>query len=56
MVLRFLHTQDGLVAFLTLTLDGAGRLDAAHAQASEIEARIHLEAPEIADVIVHTEP
>jgi cation diffusion facilitator family transporter len=54
--LRFLRTDGGLVAFLTLALDGASRLDAAHARASEIEERIRRERPGIADVIVHTEP
>ena len=54
--LRFLRTDAGLVAFLTLGLDGAGTLDDAHARASEIEEQIRREAPEIADVIVHTEP
>jgi cation diffusion facilitator family transporter len=55
--LRFLRTDDGgLVAFLTLGLDGARRLDEAHAQASEIEEAIRRERPDIADVIVHTEP
>jgi cation diffusion facilitator family transporter len=54
--LRFLQTDGGLVAFLTLGLDPAGPLSDAHASASEIEARIRSERPEIADVIVHTEP
>jgi divalent metal cation (Fe/Co/Zn/Cd) transporter len=54
--LRFLHTDTGLVAFLTLGLEGTSRLDDAHARASEIEERIRLERPDIADVIVHTEP
>ncbi|HEY2219947.1 MAG TPA: cation-efflux pump [Gaiellaceae bacterium] len=54
--LRFLRTDDGLVAFLTLGLDGTSRLDDAHARASEIEERIRRERPDIADVIVHTEP
>jgi cation diffusion facilitator family transporter len=54
--LRFMRTDAGLVAFLTLGLDGGTSLDVAHTQASEIEARLRLEAPEIADVIVHTEP
>jgi cation diffusion facilitator family transporter len=53
---RFLRTDGGLVAFLTLGLDGTSRLDDAHARASEIEERIRLERPDIADVIVHTEP
>jgi divalent metal cation (Fe/Co/Zn/Cd) transporter len=54
--LRFLRTEVGLVAFLTLGLDGGCRLEEAHAQASEIEELIRREQPEIADVIVHTEP
>jgi len=54
--LRFLRTEVGLTAFLTLALEGRARLDEAHARASEIEERIRRELPEIADVIVHTEP
>ena len=54
--LRFLRTDGGLVAFLTLGLAGTSRLDDAHARASEIEERIRHERPDIADVIVHTEP
>jgi cation diffusion facilitator family transporter len=54
--LRFLRTEAGLVAFLTLGLDGTSRLDEAHARASEIEERIRREQPDIADLIVHTEP
>jgi cation diffusion facilitator family transporter len=54
--LRFLRTDDGLLAFLTLCLDPATSLADAHARASEIEERIRSERPEIADVIVHTEP
>ena len=54
--LRFLRTDAGVVAFLTLGLAGTSRLDEAHARASEIEERIRLERPDIADVIVHTEP
>jgi divalent metal cation (Fe/Co/Zn/Cd) transporter len=54
--LRFLRTDAGLVAFLTLGLDGTSRLQDAHARASEIEERIRREWPDIADVIVHTEP
>ena len=54
--LRFLRTEGGLVAFLTLGLDGTSRLDEAHARASEIEEKIRRARPDIADVIVHTEP
>ena len=54
--LRFLRTDGGLVAFLTLGLDPQSRLDDAHTRASEIEERIRQARPDIADVIVHTEP
>ena len=54
--LRFLQTSDGLVAFVTLGLDPTRSLADAHHQASEVEARIRSARPEIADVIVHTEP
>jgi cation diffusion facilitator family transporter len=54
--LRFLRTDAGLLAYLTLGLDPATSLAEAHERASEIEERIRRERPEIADVIVHTEP
>ena len=54
--LRFLRTVEGLVAFLTLTLEPETTLAAAHVRASEVEERIRRERPEIADLIVHTEP
>jgi cation diffusion facilitator family transporter len=53
---RFLGTEAGLVAFLTLGLDARTRLDEAHAQASRIEEQIRAELRDVADVIVHTEP
>jgi cation diffusion facilitator family transporter len=54
--LRFLHTDEGLVAFLTLGLEPERTLAEAHDRASAVEARIRSERPQIADVIVHTEP
>ena len=54
--LRFLQTDDGLTAYLTLRMDPSSPLADAHARASEIEERIRLARPDIADVIVHTEP
>jgi cation diffusion facilitator family transporter len=54
--LRFLHTDAGLVAQLTLAVDASVTLGDAHARASEIEERIRRERPDIAEVIVHTEP
>jgi cation diffusion facilitator family transporter len=53
--LRFLRTDDGLVAFLTLVLDPDSELSEAHSRASEIEERIR-QAVDVSDVIVHTEP
>jgi cation diffusion facilitator family transporter len=54
--LRFLHTELGLVAFLTLAMEPDRTLSEAHARASEVEERIRRDHPQIADVIVHTEP
>jgi cation diffusion facilitator family transporter len=54
--LRFLQTEDGLVAFLTLALDPSSQLADAHAQASEVEHEIRQALPSLADVSVHTEP
>lgn len=54
--LRFLVTDRGLVAFLTLAMAPERALAEAHAQASEVEERIRRDHPEIVDVIVHTEP
>jgi cation diffusion facilitator family transporter len=54
--LRFLHTEEGLVAYLTLRLRPGTPLADAHADASRIEELIRRERPEISDVVVHTEP
>jgi divalent metal cation (Fe/Co/Zn/Cd) transporter len=54
--LRFLATERGVVAFLTLAMEPERELADAHARASEIEERIRRDHPAIADVIVHTEP
>jgi cation diffusion facilitator family transporter len=54
--LRFLNTDEGLLAYLTLALDPGTPLADAHARASEVEERLRLERPDISDVIVHTEP
>ncbi len=54
--LRFVNTDEGVLAYLTLALDAASPLAEAHRRASEIEERIRLVRPDIADVIVHTEP
>jgi divalent metal cation (Fe/Co/Zn/Cd) transporter len=54
--LRFLQTSDGLLVHVTLGLDAGTPLADAHARASEIEERIRSARPDVADVIVHTEP
>jgi cation diffusion facilitator family transporter len=52
---RFIQTDEGLLLFVTVRVSGAS-LAEAHQQASEIEERIRADRPEIADVVVHTEP
>ena len=52
---RFIETQDGVLLFVTVGIAG-GSLADAHERASEIEERIRAELPEVADVVVHTEP
>ena len=54
--LRFVRTDDGIVAFLTLALGAQGSLADAHARASAIEESVRSAVPGIADVVVHTEP
>ena len=54
--LRFVRTDEGLVAFLTLALSGNETLADAHARASAVEERVRQAVPEIADVVIHTEP
>ena len=53
---RFLHTEDGLVAFLTLALPPESTLAQAHSLASEVEEDVRRDLPRLADVSVHTEP
>ena len=53
---RFLQTDDGRVAFLTLALAPESTLAEAHSLASEVEEEIRRALPELADVSVHTEP
>jgi cation diffusion facilitator family transporter len=54
--LRTLHTDRGLVMFLTLPVDPETRLSEAHTRASLVEARLREALPGIVEVIVHTEP
>jgi cation diffusion facilitator family transporter len=54
--LRLLQTEKGVIAFITLGLDPASTLADAHSWASEVEERLRRARPDVADVIVHTEP
>ncbi|HEY8103413.1 MAG TPA: cation-efflux pump [Gaiellaceae bacterium] len=54
--LRLVRTGQGVVAFVTLGLDPGATLAEAHARASEVEERLRRARPDVADVIVHTEP
>jgi divalent metal cation (Fe/Co/Zn/Cd) transporter len=54
--LRLLRTEKGVIAFITLGLDPATTLADAHSWASEVEERLRRARPDVADVIVHTEP
>lgn len=54
--LRFVRTDEGLVAFVTLGLGGGASLSDAHSLASAVEERVREAVPGIADVVVHTEP
>jgi len=54
--LRFVHTDDGLVAHLTVRLGAGTVLADAHTAASRIEELVRRERPDIVDVVVHTEP
>jgi cation diffusion facilitator family transporter len=54
--LRLLEGEDGLLLFLTLTLDPASALSEAHTVASAVEERIRRELLGVSEIIVHTEP
>ena len=53
---RMLDTDDGLVVLVTLGLPGETTLAAAHDEASVVEEKIREALPDVADVVVHTEP
>jgi cation diffusion facilitator family transporter len=53
---RLVRTDEGLLVFVTLRVAAERSLAEAHALASEVEERIRERLPEIADVVVHTEP
>jgi cation diffusion facilitator family transporter len=53
---RFVRTDEGIVAFLTLALAGDESLADAHTRATAVEERVRAAVPGIADVVIHTEP
>jgi divalent metal cation (Fe/Co/Zn/Cd) transporter len=53
---RLLSTDAGRVVFLTLRVDPGETLADAHRLAGELEEELRQQVPDIADVIVHTEP
>jgi len=54
--LRLLHTDTGLVVFVSVTAGSGRRLPAAHELASRLEEDIREAQPHMTDVVVHTEP
>ena len=53
---RLLPTETGSVLFMTVQVGAASSLTDAHRIASELEEAVRVALPEIADVVVHTEP
>ena len=53
---RLLPTDAGLVVFITVAVSATESLAQAHQIASELEEALREQMPEIADVVVHTEP
>jgi cation diffusion facilitator family transporter len=54
--LRLLHTDTGLVVFVSVATGTDSRLPAAHDLASRLEDDIREAQPHMTDVVVHTEP
>jgi cation diffusion facilitator family transporter len=53
---KLLSTEAGRVVFLTLDVDPGESLTAAHRLASELEEDLRQRVPDIADVVIRTEP
>jgi divalent metal cation (Fe/Co/Zn/Cd) transporter len=53
---RWLPTEMGSVVFLTVPVGATASLADAHRVASELEEALRERLPEVADVVVHTEP
>jgi divalent metal cation (Fe/Co/Zn/Cd) transporter len=54
--LRFRDAERGRVVLVTITLPGEQPLPSAHHHAGRIEEAVRERCPQLADVIVHTEP
>jgi cation diffusion facilitator family transporter len=54
--IRFRDSERGRIAFITVNLPGEQPLRAAHRRAGLIEEAIRERCPDLADVVVHTEP
>lgn len=54
--IKLLSTDAGRVVFLTLEVDPRESLTAAHRLASELEEELRQRVPDIADVVIRTEP
>jgi cation diffusion facilitator family transporter len=54
--MKLLSTEAGRVLFLSLGVGAGEPLTQAHVLASELEEQLRLQIPDIADVVVHTEP
>ena len=53
---RLLPTEAGIVLFITIPVKATASLADAHRDASELEEVLRQRVPQIADVVVHTEP
>ena len=53
---RLLPTDAGIVLFMTISVGSDESLTEAHEIASDLEEVLRQHIPQIADVVVHTEP
>jgi cation diffusion facilitator family transporter len=53
---RVLPTERGIVVFLDVSASATASLADAHQQASELEEALRKQLPQIADIVVHTQP
>jgi cation diffusion facilitator family transporter len=55
-LVKLLSTKSGRIVYLTITVNSDASLIDAHRLAGELEDQLRRELPDIADVVVHTEP